>query len=436
MNGMKTIWQPLLALALALCFSCTEKDQRPVEASNAAAATEEGHGHEVERSDLDRPVAELLALDCEHNMKTYTCAECRYEAGVSCAPAELFKDGTLRMATVERRMAAQPLELTGELAFDEERVSHVSAVVSGVVRKTLVRLGSRVARGQVLVEVESAEAAEAQESFLQAEAESALVQRESERVEELHRQGIASERELQRGRQELELARLRVETARGRLSWLGMSVDAVRGLKAGDARGLVPLRAPEAGTVLALHAVPGESVHPEESLATVGDSGRLWVWCDLYERDLAPLTGRRAEGMAAELHVQAWPGESFPGRVDFLSPSLDAATRTARLRVAVENDGQRLMAGMFARVKLFLPGDEKVRAVPAAAVLEDEGRAFVFVPVKGDYFVRRAVRPGRRWDGWVELLGAPDSLDRVVGEGAFLLKSDVLRSKMGAGCAD
>jgi cobalt-zinc-cadmium efflux system membrane fusion protein len=94
------------------------------------------------------------------------------------------------------------------------------------------------------------------------------------------------------------------------------------------------------------------------------------------------------------------------------------------------------MAGMFAQVEIFQPGSETVAALPEDALLEDEGRFFVFVPAVEDYFVRRPVTPGRRWAGWVELLSAPEGMDKVVAQGCFLLKSDVLRSKMGAGCAD
>ena len=74
--------------------------------------------------------------------------------------------------------------------------------------------------------------------------------------------------------------------------------------------------------------------------------------------------------------------------------------------------------------------------VPREAVLEDEGRAFVFVHHHGDYFVRRPVVPGRSWGEWVEIVDGLEPSQTLVAEGAFLMKSDVLRSKMGAGCAD
>jgi len=74
--------------------------------------------------------------------------------------------------------------------------------------------------------------------------------------------------------------------------------------------------------------------------------------------------------------------------------------------------------------------------VPRAAVLEDEGRAFVFIHHQGEYYVRREVEQGRSFAGWLELTAGPDVGQEIVADGAFILKSDILRSKMGAGCAD
>jgi membrane fusion protein, heavy metal efflux system len=115
---------------------------------------------------------------------------------------------------------------------------------------------------------------------------------------------------------------------------------------------------------------------------------------------------------------------------------MDESSRTVKVRVEVKNTDGRLLAGMFAAVKLFLPGTDETLAVPRAAVLDDEDRSFVFIHHQGEYYVRRPVVPGRIWAGWVEIKKGLLPAQTVVAEGAFLMKSDVLRSKMGAGCAD
>jgi cobalt-zinc-cadmium efflux system membrane fusion protein len=127
----------------------------------------------------------------------------------------------------------------------------------------------------------------------------------------------------------------------------------------------------------------------------------------------------------------------FEGVLDRVEGILDPATRAGRARIVVANPDGRLRANTFARVRLLLPAPTGTALVlPREAVLDDAGASFVFVRARESYFVRRTVTLGRAHDGWIEVSGALKTGDEVVARGAFLLKSDVLREKMGAGCAD
>jgi membrane fusion protein, heavy metal efflux system len=188
--------------------------------------------------------------------------------------------------------------------------------------------------------------------------------------------------------------------------------------------------------VLEMHAVAGELVRPDQSILTVGDLSDLWLWADLYEDQLARVVAAERSTLRAGVTVKAFPGQVFPGTVDLVGPTMDEKTRTVKVRVAVKNQDGKLRAGMFAAVQLYLPGDVEALAIPRGAVLADEGRAFAFVHHHGDYFIRRPITTGRSSLDWVEVTGGLSGGEAVVVNGAFLLKSDVLRSKMGAGCAD
>jgi cobalt-zinc-cadmium efflux system membrane fusion protein len=418
---MKTIAILLLLLpGLTACENAT--DSAPAE----APADEHDHDHEaVEVSDLDSPAADLFAADCEHGVKTFACDECRYEVGVARAPASLFAEGLLQTAQPTRERIQVPLTLTGEVRFDERRVTHLSPPVEGVVRRVHVALGDLVRRGAPLVELESAAAGEAQAAYREAESLLRLATSNHERAVMLRDREISAQKDFLAVEQELEAAHYRVEAAAARLSQLGSSGD--------DSGGQLVLRAPVDGTVLELHAVFGELAGPGESMITVGDHGAVWVWADVYERDLARVSGHTT---TATVTVKAYPGEEFPGTVDLVSPAMDETSRTVKLRVAVDNPQGRLLAGMFATVQVMLPGDEQALALPRGAVLEDEGRAFVFVHHHDDYYLRRPVTTGRAWGDRIEVVTGLTGDETVVAEGSFLLKSDVLRSKMGAGCAD
>jgi cobalt-zinc-cadmium efflux system membrane fusion protein len=419
----------LLITSFALAganLSC--RKQVPAHASVLPGAKTETHKHaDEEKSDLDRPIKELVTLTCEHGKKTYHCDECRYEVGFVRVPGSVIEGGLFKTTHAERQRIAVPIALTGEVSFDERRVGHVSTQVEGIIKRVHVALGDQVKKDQPLVEVESVMVGEGQSAYQEAKAMLDLARRNFERAAALRRENISSEKEFLQAKQELEAAQIRAQGARSKLSRLGTS----------GAGGRVFLRAPVGGTVLVMHAVSGEVTRSQESLITVGDNTAVWLWADLYERDIAAVKKGQATGkLAATVSVKAYPGEDFPGLVDLVSPAMDETSRTVKLRVAIKNSDGRLLSGMFANVKVFLPGSDESLALPRQAVLDDEGRWFVFVHHQGDDYVRRPVEIGRRWAGWVEIKKGIDPAQTVVADGAFLMKSDVLRSKMGAGCAD
>jgi len=451
----------LLLASLAIAQACNKNEAAPAPAPEqhpaaAKPASElEGHGHDtaapgdeheghghgaaVKLSDLDQPVESLLSQSCEHQKKTFECAECRYGVGVVRVPKDLIDDGLVKTGAVARRKLEAPLPLTGELKFDERRVTHIAPTTEAMVRAVRVSLGQRVRAGEVLLELESVALGEAQSQYLEARGALELARRAAERADGLRKEQIASEKEWLQARQEHEAAEIRTRAAREKLVRLGLSAPEVealpsRGSTAG--RGSLSLRAPAAGLVLEMHAVPGELVRPDQSILTVGDLSDLWLWADLYEDQLGRVLSAGRAPLRAAVAVKAFPGEVFPGRVDFVGPTMDEKTRTVKVRIAVKNPSGKLRAGMFAAVQLHLPGEEEALAVPRSAVLSDEGRSFVFVHSHGEYFIRRQVETGRSSLDWVEVRSGLQGGELLATDGSFLLKSDVLRSKMGAGCAD
>ena len=205
----------------------------------------------------------------------------------------------------------------------------------------------------------------------------------------------------------------------------------------GTTGGSIALRAPMDGAVLVMHAVPGEVARTDESLLTVGDNTTVWVWADLYERDIAAVNRGQAAGqLAASVSVKAYPGEEFPGTVDLVSPAMDESSRTVKVRVEVGNPDGRLLRGCSPPSRCSCRGRTRRWRFHASRCSRTRGGRFVFVHHHDDYYVRRPVVVGRTWAGWVEIKKGLEPAQTVVADGAFLMKSDVLRSKMGAGCAD
>jgi len=399
--------------------------------------------NEVQARELS--IEEIFSADtrCEHLVPQYTCSECRYELGVVKVSPELSasagREGFATSRVASRRMA-QSQELNGEVQLDEGRSVYIGPRAAGVVRRIHVDVGQSVRTGQVLFEIESAELSDARAEHLKAVAAMQLARATEQRETDLFQKKICPEKDLLEARAALEEARAVEHASRERLLRLGLTAAEIEGVSpdsAGARSGLMPVRAPFAGTVLDRSLNLGALVEPGERNLLLADTSRVWVMTNVYERELGAILDQQALGkVLADVTVPAFPGRVFSGTVDAVGGTVDEATRTTKARAVVENPGGLLRRGMFARVRLRLDAGDEALAVPADAVLTDEGRAFVFVQHDADTYVRRTVSVGRTSGGWTEIVGGLPGDAVVVSRGAFLLKSDILRSKMGAGCAD
>jgi cobalt-zinc-cadmium efflux system membrane fusion protein len=300
-------------------------------------------------------------------------------------------------------------------------------------------LGQEVRKGDTLAEIDSIELGRAKAEFLQAKAKEELARRSFERERDLFADRIASEQEVLVAEAEFREATAALLTADETLHLYGLSQDQVNALRYDDPKtSIYPLRAPFAGTIVEKHATLGELVTPENNLFTLADLSRVWIWIDVYEKDL----GQVHLEDVVQAHVEAYPGEAFRGIVSYLSAQVDVDTRTARARLDVANPDRKLRPGMFARVRLSDPHDGegsttlgKSLVVPSAAVQRDGDEFVVFAVDKTGTgrFERREVLVGRRTGDFVEVLSGLRAGEEVVVEGAFLLKSEASKESMGEG---
>lgn len=404
----------------------------------------EGHGHgEAEGSDLDRSIRELWAAQCEHDMATHKCDECRYEVGVVRVPASLLggdgKPGLVSVVRPERTSFSAGRSFPGEVQLSGGRTMHVSSPLEGTVRSVAVDVGAQVKPGDVLIEIDSPEVAEAKGELLKKAAASELAKRNAEREARLFEKKISAEVEVQEAMARAAEADIDLANARARLLRLGVpeaDLAAVDRRNPESLGGRLVVRAAQAGTVLERHATAGERVEAGKELLLVSDLSEVLVLANLRPEEL-PALARKGGGRGTfPAEVRGPGGKRYPGTLEILSGSVDERTRMLRARVAVSNPDGVLRPGMFVTVDVRLPGGGSALTLPRSAVLRDAGRSFVFVHKEGDFWIRRPVKVGRSAGDRVEITGGLRADQKVVADGAFLLKSDVLRGKMGAGCAD
>ena len=435
---MKTMRIAAVAsMFFAACLLCAG-------ASHGAADTGEGDGHGQEKSDLDRPVDEMWKEKCEHDVLQHTCEECRFELGTVKLVPDLLagkgKPGLVATGKTGSRKVAESRTFTGEVKLSEGKTVHVAAPLPGVIRNVYVDIGATVAEEAPLFEIDSHDVAESKGDYLKKVAALDLAKTSADREGTLFARKISAQFEVQEAQARLAAAEIEVVNARGRLLRLGVSPAEIESLDPKSPEtmsGYLTVRAPRGGVVLERHASKGERVEPGKDLILVSDLTEVWVWADLREHDVPSVFGKINGGVKLDAEVRSPAGgKRYRGTLDVLSGTMNEQSRTVKARIVVPNPDGRLRPGMFVNIRVFLPGGGSVIAVPKAAVLSDEGRTFVFVHKEGDYWIRRPVTLGKRLDGMVEVRGGLAAGQRIVTDGSFLLKSDVLRKKMGAGCAD
>ena len=226
-----------------------------------------------------------------------------------------------------------------------------------------------------------------------------------------------------------------ISTLEGRL--IKLNVDLNDKVKTGDVLALIQtpellgkaleVKAPIDGVIVERKAAPGELVGKDKEIYTISDPTDLWVIAEIKERDI----GAVSVGQDTTFSVLAYPGETFRAKLVRLGNEVEAASRTLEVRVEVNNPDGRLKPGMFADVEITTTVLHNVLAIPDTALQTDEDKQIVFVALDGNKFEKRVVKLGMEQKGRVQILEGLKAGEKVVTEGSFILKSEMLKGELG-----
>jgi cobalt-zinc-cadmium efflux system membrane fusion protein len=289
------------------------------------------------------------------------------------------------VANVTIRQIADELHVNGVITPDVNRSVAVLSLAGGRVVDIRTRIGDEVHKGQLLVRISSPDLTAAFSDLQKFEADELLARKQLARSEQLYDQGAISQKDLEAAQDTEDKAKVDRATAEQRVRILGADPQ--------HPTVLLDVRAPISGTVVEQNVTGGTGVRSMDNspnLFTVADLSRVWVLCDAYEDVLV----RVHLGDIAEIRANAIPGHVFKGRVSNVSRVLDPSTRSAKVRIEIENPGLVLRSGMFvtASFKAVKPADRIV--VPVTSVIRMHDKDWVFVPVFGKEFRRQEVQLG------------------------------------------
>lgn len=320
------------------------------------------------------------------------------EAGTDGAIA-IGSDKVQKLGVKSEAAAMRVLEKTvravGRIEIDERRTYTIAPKFEGWVERLYVNsTGQAIVKGQPLFEVYSPELVSAQrEHALAVQGLADMKDADAEARDGMKRLADAS------------AARLR--------NW------DVAGARLSGGKTLT-FHAPVSGIVLEKKAVEGVRFMPGEMLYQIADLSSVWVMADVAEQDIASIK----PGDAVRVGVDAYPAQRFDGKVDFIYPTLNSATRTVSLRVVIPNPQGLLKPAMFASVELATGKRDPVLSVPVSAVIDSGTRQVVLVRLAEGRFAPRVVRVGRRGDAYVEVMEGVAEGEQVVTSANFLIDAE------------
>jgi cobalt-zinc-cadmium efflux system membrane fusion protein len=314
---------------------------------------------------------------------------------------ELFK-----IAKAETRALPSEVTANGTVSPDVNRTIHVTSLGAGRVTDLRVKLGDAVHKGQTLLVISSPDLAAAMSDYRKALADEVLSHKALDRAQLLYDRGAIAAKDLETAQDAEDKAKVDVETSEHRVRVLGADPA--------HPSALIELKAPVSGTIVEQNVSGFEGVKSLDNtpnLFTIADLSEVWVVCDVFENDL----GEVHIGDAAELHLAAFPNHVLHGKVADISRVLDPNTRSAKVRIVLENKDQSLRPGMFAVAKFRSHKLTDRVVVPATAIIRLHDKDWIFRKEGDKSFRKVAVQAdGLAPDGMQEIREGVKLGDEVV----------------------
>jgi cobalt-zinc-cadmium efflux system membrane fusion protein len=340
-------------------------------------------------------------------------------------PPDSPKLAQIRVASVQvQEVPTDEVTAPGKIEVNPNRVTHVVLPLAGRIAAVNVKLGDAVEQGDVVLAIESPDAdaamsgyLQAQSSITQAKATLMKAQADLDRVRDLYEHNAIAKKEVLNAENAATQAQTTLEQAEA-ASKQALSRIQILGLKPGLYGQKVAVKAPISGKVLEISVVPGEYRNDTNaSLMTIADLSTVWVAADVPESAIRLIEVN--ERITMEL--TAFPGERFGGRVMRIADMVDPQTRTIKVRAELDNSRGRFRPEMFGRIRHTHPG-RMLPVIPATAVVQGDGKNFVYAEVSPGTFKQTPVSLGNRAGEVFPVLGGLKAGDRIVVDGTMLLK--------------
>lgn len=317
-------------------------------------------------------------------------------------PPERLQTIGVKYDEVKRRPLGKTIRTVGRVAVDERKLAKVTIKFHGWIEKLFVSaLGDHVKKGQKLFTIYSPDLVATQEEYLLA-------------LQGRKQMGESEFPEVARGSKDL------LEATRHRLHLWDIGEEHIRALeRTKQVTKTLPLHSPITGTVISKSILQGAHVEPGEELYTIADLSRVWILADIYEYELSFVKA----GQKASVTLSYDPSTVLTGQVGFIYPTMDPKTRTAKVRVELDNADEKLKPDMYSNVELQVNLGTRL-AIPQEAIIESGQKQVVFLHLGGGKLEPRLIKTGVKTGEWSEVLTGLKEGEHIVTSANFLIDSE------------
>ena len=317
----------------------------------------------------------------------------------------------LSVAAVEMTQVSHKLVLPAVVEADPARTVKVLTPVTGRLTDLKVQLGARVAKGQELAVIDSSDLAQAYSDGEKARAMLKLTKQALDRLLLLEKTTAASVKDREQAQSDYAQAQSEFARSELRLRAIGASFEQR------DESRLLSLKAPVSGSIIDLQVAPGAVLNDSTAaVMTIANLDTIWVTANVPEKDTALV----ATDQAVDVSFPAYPGQTFSGKVLFVSDVLEPDTRRTKVRIAFDNPDKALKPGMFANAAFIAPALSRL-VVPTSALLMTSDTTSVFIEVADWAFERRNVEIAYQERNTAVIKSGLRPGDRVVVKGGVRL---------------
>lgn len=320
---------------------------------------------------------------------------------VRLSPSEMIL-ANVGVSTVEYKSLEREINTVGKIDYNETRQAHIAARFSGRVEKLHVNFtGEKVRKGEPLLEIYSPDLVTTQQEYILA----------LDNLEKMKSSPL---------KESIENAQNLVQSTKNKLLLWGISEEQILNIETSKkVQTTMTLFAPIGGIITKKEIVEGQYVSEGQDFFQIDDLAVVWMYADIYEYEISFVK----LGQKVEVTTQAYPGEVFFGKINFIAPTLNPSTRTLSIRAEFHNPAEKLKPEMYVNAKIKVASGKNL-VVPATAVLSTGRKEIVWVQVEPGVFQPKEVKTGVRAGNYYSVLEGLKDGEKVVSKAGFLLDSE------------